>query len=56
MSDGITYRWLTEADLKAIVRKETEVLRDLLREAQASVNIDLYTRIDSALAKTDEKP
>ena len=56
MSDGITYRWLTEADLKAIVRKETEELRTLLAAARPAVDAELSARIDSALAKMDEKP
>ena len=38
MSDGITYRWLTEADLKEIVRRETEALRALLVESRGLVS------------------
>jgi hypothetical protein len=62
MSDGITYRWLTEADLKEIVRKETEALRALLAEARNEL-VTVYDadaasvahRINVALAKMEER-
>ena len=63
MSDGIVYRWLTEADLKEIVRRETETLRALLVESREEIAIygigprsPIVVRIDAALAAMKEKP
>jgi hypothetical protein len=56
MSDGVVYRWLTEADLKEIVRKETEALRALLAEAHSRLPVgDMKQRIETALAKMEER-
>ncbi len=64
MSDGITYRWLTEADLKEIVRRETEALRALLVESRDALSQGCWNgkcctvrdHIDAALAAMTEKP